>query len=59
MLVIRQKKLLSNETIANTKYGLYNHSTFRCYSVTWFEVINGMGVIFHQKTMENLKNMVF
>jgi len=38
--------------LANTMYGLYNHSTFRWYSIECSEAITAWGRDFLQKTME-------
>jgi len=38
--------------LANTMYGLYNHSTFRWYSIECSEAVTAWGRDFLQKTME-------
>ena len=45
--------------LTNTIYGLYNHSTFRWYSIECSEAITSWGRDFLQKTMENAEKHGF
>ncbi len=45
--------------LANTMYGLYNHSTFRWYSIECSEAVTAWGRDFLQKTMEKSEKYGF
>ena len=45
--------------LTNTVYGLYNHSTFRWYSIECSEAITAWGRDFLMKTMEKAESYGF
>ena len=56
ILDVQQQAL---KRMANTIYGLYNHNTFRWYSLECSEAITAWGRDFLKKTMEDAKTHGF
>ena len=56
MLNLQQEAL---KRLTSTIYGLYNHSTFRWYSIECSEAITAWGREFLQKTMEKSEQYGF
>jgi len=60
----RQRQVLNAQQealkrLANTFYGLYNHSTFRWYSLQCSESITAWGRDFLKKTMDDAEKQGF